>query len=94
MSYAEDTEQVAVPQENLRVELPVPLEQFAAALRPRPGVVNGRPALLPGEPDEVFLKLMRIRFRGERHTPTEWQALLDSLRHEPAHPLHPRYPGA
>lgn len=75
-------------------DLPVPLEHFAATLRPRtdPATRPGQRArLLPGEPDEVWLRLLSIRHRSERHTHAEWRSLIDRYRREPAHPSDPRY---
>ena len=79
------------------VEPPVPLAMFAATLRPRRValVKGGRPVIrggavvmtvTPGHPDEVWLKLLKIRHGAERHTHAEWAALIDAAREEPAHP--------
>jgi hypothetical protein len=69
----------------------VPLSAFAKTLRPRvvkvpstavPGAT--RDALMPGSPDEIWLKwLLRVHGR-EKHTPDEWQALIDKYRDMPA----------
>lgn len=78
-------------------EPPVSLAAFAAALRPRqvPLVKGGRPVVrqgvvvmtvAPGHPDEIWLKLLKVRYGAERHTPSEWSALIDGMRDEPAHP--------
>jgi hypothetical protein len=40
----------------------------------------------PGHPDEIWLKLLRIRHGAERHTHAEWASLIDAAREEPAHP--------
>ena len=89
---APDLVQPAAP-----VEPPVALAVFAATLRPQrvPLVKNGRPVVrqgivamtvTPGHPDEIWLKLLKIRYGAERHTSAEWSALIDGMRDEPAHP--------
>ena len=76
---------------------PIALATFATALRPRrvPLVRNGRPVVVngaqvmtvtEGHPDEVWLKLLKIRHGSERHTEAEWRAMVDGMRDEPAHP--------
>ena len=71
--------------------------EFAASLRPRPVPLtrNGAPVLfrgrqvmhaMPGHPDEVWLKLIKIRYGSEKHTQADWLALIDAARDEPAHP--------
>jgi hypothetical protein len=57
---------------------------------------GGRTATVPvtaeaGSPDEIWLKLLEIRYSHQRHTRSEWKALIDKLRDEPAHPTDPRY---
>ena len=80
---------------------PVPYAVFAAGLKPRrvplvrqgkPVVQNGRTLMTatPGHVDEVWLKLLKIRHGGEKHTIQGWAALIDIMRNEPAHPSDPR----
>ena len=89
---APDQVQPAAP-----VEPPVAFDAFAATLRPRrvPLTRNGRPVVrqgvavmtvAAGHPDEIWLRLLRIRHGAERHAPAEWSALIDGMRDEPAHP--------
>ena len=81
---------------------PVPYASFAAGLKPRsvPLVRNGQAVVqngrqlmtaAPGHPDEVWLKLLKIRHGGEKHTVQGWNALIDAMRDEPAHPSDPRF---
>lgn len=83
-------------------EFAVPLATFAATLRPRNSDSltlrgsRGRPGasvfrLVPGEPDEIWLKLLQINHKAERHTMAEWYALIDTYRNQPAHPADPRF---
>lgn len=53
-------------------EFPIPFNQFAQSLR--------------GTDDEVFTHLLRTRHGSEKHLDSEWRALLEAARHEPAHP--------
>jgi len=82
-------------------DFPVPLTVYAAALRPRrvPLLRNGQQVAFkgrvvmtatPGHPDEIWLKLLKIRHGRERHTPAEWAKLIDKYREDPAHPTDPR----
>ena len=83
------------------VDFPVPLQVYAASLRPqrvpflrggRPVIVRGRQVMTmsQGHPNEVWLRLLRIQHGRERHTPTEWAALIDQYREQPAHASDPR----
>lgn len=65
----------------------VALDEFARVLSPK--MIGGE--MQPGEPDEVWIKLMRIKHRMERHSITDWRKMLDRYRDEPAHPTHPDY---
>jgi len=87
----------AQPADPKPYELPVPYAAFAATLKPRavPMLRNGRPVVFkgrvvmtatPGQPDEIWLRLLKIRNGGERHTVTEWRALVDGFREQPAYP--------
>jgi len=84
-------------------QAPVPLSTFAAMLRPqltssrsvqsrqpgaRPSVIN---TYAQGHPDEIWLKLLEIRHKIERHTVDEWHALIARYKAEPAHPADPNY---
>lgn len=78
----------------------VPLAAFAALLQPkivtRTVMVRGRPVQVPvdvdpGDPNEVWLMLLKLRHGHERHTVTEWHGLIDRYRDEPAHPADSRY---
>lgn len=80
---------------------PMPYSAFAATLKPRrvplvragrPVVQNGRTLMTAtaGQPDEVWLKLLKIRHGGEKHTVQGWNALINAMRDEPAHPSDPR----
>lgn len=80
---------------------PVPYANFAATLKPRrvplvrggkAVVQNGRTLMtaVAGHPDEVWLKLLKIRHGGEKHTVQGWNALINAMRDEPAHPSDPR----
>lgn len=51
---------------------PVPLAVFAKGLK--------------GTPDEIWSRLLKIRHGSEKHTPVEWQRLIERARNEPAHP--------
>jgi hypothetical protein len=71
----------------------ITLDVFARTLRPRTGTVPStskpgamRQTLLPGDPDEVYLKLLKIRHRGDKRTQEGWKALIDTYRSQPAHP--------
>ena len=83
--------------ETVTVAPPIAFAAFAATLRPRrvPLVRNGRPVVVngsaamtvvAGHPDEVWLKLLKIRYGTERHSEAEWWVLIDGMREEPAHP--------
>lgn len=80
---------------------PVAFSVFAATLRPRimplvrngrTVVRNGRPVqtVRAGHPDEVWLRLLRIRHGAEKHAPAGWQKLIDAMRAEPVHAADPR----
>lgn len=80
----------------------MPLAAFARIVGPRlthrQVVVRGRPVMAtatadPGDPDEVWLKVLASRHPNEKHTPSEWRGLIDRYRREPAHPAHPGYRG-
>lgn len=77
--------------------LPIAFAAFAATLRPHrvPLVRNGRTVTVKGavvmtvsagHPDEIWLKLLKIRYGSERHTEADWRRLIDRMREEPAHP--------
>jgi hypothetical protein len=76
--------------------LPVPLAVFAREVGPsvsyRQVRVRGRTAMLPvvvpGTPDEIWLKMLAVRHPNERHTLAGWRALIEKYRDEPAHPSH------
>lgn len=79
------------------LEYPIPLSTFATGLRPQtePLRRNGRivmrngkavTAVTQGHPDQVWVKLLKIRHGKERHTAAEWNALIDSYREQPAYP--------
>jgi hypothetical protein len=87
-------------------EAPIPLDAFIASLRPQqigtrlmqPRRQGNRtlpayeaPIFSPGSDDHIWGKLLRIRHGNERHTTTEWNALIDKMREEPAHPSHPDF---
>ncbi len=85
--------------------LPIPLATFAATLRPRlvetrpvriRGVAAGTiPIHTPGHADEIWLKLLQMNHKIERHTEAGWHKLIEKYRHMPAHPSDPNYvPGA
>lgn len=78
-------------------ELPVPLSVFAASLSPRtvPLLRGGRPVVFKGRhvmtataghADQIWLKLLKINHAFEKHTPAEWNALIDTYRDQPAYP--------
>jgi hypothetical protein len=84
-------------------QAPIPLAAFATTLRPRltasrtvqsrqpgarPSVIN---TYSPGDPDEIWLKLLEVNHRIERHTSAEWRALIAKYKDEPAHPADPNY---
>lgn len=54
-------------------EHPVPFPAFAKTL--------------VGTPDQIWTKLLQMRYGRQNHTPTEWRGLIDAARDEPAHPL-------
>ena len=68
-------------------------DMFARTLQPRtervpsltrPGVFHDQ--IVPGSPDEIYLRLLRIRCGREKHTAADWSAIIDGMRNEPAHP--------
>ena len=84
----EDLSAVSAP-----TSAPITFEMFARTLRPqsvtvpnlsRPGA--SRQEIVPGAPDEVYLRLVRIRHGFEKRSPESWQSLIDDMRGEPAHP--------
>jgi hypothetical protein len=81
-------------------ELPIAFGVFAATLRPRrvPMLRNGAPVTFKGRVvmtvtyghgDEIWLKLLKINHGGEKHTPTEWSALIAAYGSQPAYPGMP-----
>lgn len=69
----------------------MPLDGFAKTLRLRavrvpntakPGAMRTR--LLPGEPDEIWLKLLKTLHGKEKRTVAGWRAAIDALRAQPA----------
>ena len=62
---------------------------------PRRGVAAAKPVMdvVPGHPDEIWLKLLKLRHGTEKHDSAGWFALIDNYRGEPAHPADPRYGG-
>jgi hypothetical protein len=53
-------------------DFPIPFAQFAQ--------------MLSGTHDEVWTTLLKQRYGRENHVESEWRALLDAARNEPAHP--------
>jgi hypothetical protein len=70
-------------------ELPIAFSAFAATLRPQVSKRDsqGRPigTVTAGKPDEIWLKFINKSHGREKHSPSEWQALIDSYRHQPAY---------
>ncbi len=67
-------------------ELPVAFSVFAATLRPQVKADrNGRRMLAPGHPDEVWIKFIKMNHGSEKHSILDWNALIDSYRHQPAY---------
>lgn len=69
-------------------ELPVAFSTFASELRPRAirNPLNGAPiGLTAGQPDEIWLKYLQKMHGNEKHTMTEWAALIDGYRNQPAY---------
>ena len=101
MSETESSPAASVASGNQQpVEFPVPLAVYARSVRPktvtmtRNGqtvMLKGRPVMsvTPGEPEEIFLKLLKIRHGREKHTPAGWKALIEKYANEPAHPGQP-----
>ena len=50
-------------------EFPIPFQAFARTL--------------VKTPEEVWTKLLKMRHGKEKHTPTEWRALINAARNEP-----------
>jgi hypothetical protein len=84
------------PQPDSIAEFPVPLSAFAATLRPRrvpltrngkTVVFKGRPVMTAtaGHPDEIWLKLLKLRHGTEKRTHAQWRAAIDALRNQPAY---------
>lgn len=81
----------------------MPLSAFAALLRPqltRTQTVQSRqPGSKPstintyaqGHPDQMWLKLLEVKHRVERHTAEEWRTLIAKYKAQPAHPADPAY---
>ena len=69
-------------------EVPMTLDQFARTLRPRRTVDprTQQVRVLPGEPDEVWLKLLRMKHGRDKRTLAQWKAAIDQYRDLPAHP--------
>ena len=77
-------------------EFPVPLSVFAVTLRPRrvplmrngkTVVFKGRPVMTAtaGHPDEIWLKLLKLRHGADKRTHAQWHAAIDALRNQPAY---------
>lgn len=69
-------------------ELPIAFATFAATVGPQVAKRDnfGRAVqIAPGTADEVWLKFIKIQHGKERHTPTEWRALIDQYRDQPAY---------
>jgi hypothetical protein len=69
-------------------ELPIAFRAFAAVLGPQVTKrdKHGHAAeIAPGSADEVWLKHIKIQHGKERHTLTEWRALIDKYRNQPAY---------
>ena len=92
---------VVVQSDPAAAPLVVAFATFAASMQPRrvPFTRNGAPVvhrgrtlmtMIPGHPDEVFLRLVRIRHGGEKHDMAGWRTLIDAMRVEPVHPSDPR----
>lgn len=60
-------------------EFPIPFERFAASLA--------------GTSDEIWTGILRMNHGFENHKPSEWHAMIDNYRHQPAHPSDPRFNG-
>jgi hypothetical protein len=86
----------------------VPLDAFASTLNPQitgyktifPRVGNQNlppqqvPILSSGDPNAVWIKLLRINHGAERHTLADWAALIQQYENQPAYPgLPPFTPG-
>jgi hypothetical protein len=70
------------------VEPPMAFSAFAATLRPQPvRDARGRQiGLEAGGADEIWLKFLGSQHGGEKHTLTEWRALIAEYSAQPAHP--------
>lgn len=69
-------------------ELPIAFKAFAATLGPQVTKrdKNGRPvSIAPGSTDEVWVKLIGINHGKERHTLSQWRALIEQYRDQPAY---------
>ena len=80
------------------IDHPVPFRDYAKTQRPKevamvkagkPVMFKGRPVktMTPGEPNEIWLKLLKINHGTEKHTLAEWDGLIDTYREQPAHPV-------
>lgn len=69
----------AAPVSDGNEEFPVPYSRFAVTLH--------------HTGDEVYLALLQAERGRENHTITEWSAILDAYRGQPAHPDHPGFQG-
>lgn len=69
-------------------ELPIAFKAFAATLGPQVTKRDkeGRPAAIaPGTADEIWLKWIKINHGKERHTVSQWRALINNYRDQPAY---------
>lgn len=84
----DDAAQQAALVQDQPVEFRITLDQFARTLRPQSvqDRVTKRVRLLPGQPDEVWLKFLRINHRHDKRTAADWSSLIDTYRDAPAHP--------
>lgn len=72
-------------------EWPVTLAAFAKTLQPKmvqvpstskPGTMTQK--MVPGEPDEIWVKWLNIAHGRERHTIAGWKALIETYKTHPA----------
>lgn len=72
----------------------LPLARFAQLLRPQviENYPNGRPKRFSiGHADEIWLKVLEVSNKGERHTQEEWLAIIEDHKQQPAHPADPNF---